>query len=205
MRTQKQIEASRRNGAKSRGPKTPHTKSISASNALHSTGPLTPHGKSISSRNSLRHGLLAASVVLPTEAREGFDALLADLHEELRPETPIEHRLVEVLAVTDWRRMRLWCMETGQLAHALFAQERTPDPLLETESSRFPFLPTSLAYGDLTKQSRALEIIHRYEAQTNREYRRTLAQYHALRAARTQEFISTKRTEPTDTELPEAQ
>jgi hypothetical protein len=58
-------EASRRHGAKSRGPK-------------------TPGGKALSSQNALKHGLRAQQcVVLPGERASAFDALKAALLEEL--------------------------------------------------------------------------------------------------------------------------
>jgi uncharacterized DUF497 family protein len=58
-----------------------------------------------------RHGMLAQSVVLPSESDAGFTALLADLLDEFQPETPSEVRLIEIMAVADWRRSRLWCLE----------------------------------------------------------------------------------------------
>jgi hypothetical protein len=206
MRSLKQIEASRRNGARSKGPKTPRGKQISAANSAFSTGPVTPAGKAVSSRNALRHGLLASSVVLPSEVREGFEDLLADLHAELLPETPIEHRLVEVLAVIDWRRMRLWCIEMGQVAHELHAQERANDPIVDAEASQIPFMATSIAFGTLITRNRGIDSIKRHEADANREYRRTLAFYHSLRAARLNPGnFSRKQTEPTSEQIPEIQ
>jgi hypothetical protein len=60
--------ASRKNGAKSRGPK-------------------TPEGKARSAQNALKHGLRAQKyVVLPDEDAAAFEALEAALMEELAPE-----------------------------------------------------------------------------------------------------------------------
>ena len=60
MPTEKQIQASRANGARSKGP-------------------VTPAGKQNSSRSSTRHGLLCRSVVLAEESPDRFAELLAAL------------------------------------------------------------------------------------------------------------------------------
>lgn len=81
--TEQQLEANRRNAAKS-------------------TGPRTAEGKHRSSRNALKHGLLAREVVIldgdGAETEADFDALLADLSDELRPRGVIEETLVERIA-----------------------------------------------------------------------------------------------------------
>ncbi len=59
MRTERQIEASRANGAKSRGP-------------------VTPEGRRNSCGNALKHGLFADTIVLKGELEERFLELLAD-------------------------------------------------------------------------------------------------------------------------------
>jgi len=57
------------------------TSSVNLANSQHSTGPRTDSGKQRSSLNALRHGLTAASPVLPSEDQAAFDAhrLLANL------------------------------------------------------------------------------------------------------------------------------
>ena len=69
MSTQKQIDASRANGAKSNGPK-------------------TPEGQQTSSRNNTRHGLLSRTIVLEGESLERFTELHESLILEHKPNTP---------------------------------------------------------------------------------------------------------------------
>ena len=92
QRTPKQIAASRRNGARSRGP-------------------VTEGGKRRSSGNRTRHGLLAKAILMEGESRGRFDALLQLLNDALRPETAIDHLLVGKMAASHWRQMRVWNLE----------------------------------------------------------------------------------------------
>jgi hypothetical protein len=81
-------EASRRNGAKSRGPK-------------------SPEGKARSSRNALKHGLRAERyVLLPDEDRAEFRALEAALEGELAPAGTLQGILVGRIARAIWRLER---------------------------------------------------------------------------------------------------
>ena len=108
------IAASRANGAKSRGPVTDEGKRIAALNSTHSTGPVTPEGKFRVSQNATRHGLLADSLVLEGESEARFCGLLAAFEAELQPESQIEHDQAEIMAVAQWRRMRLWSIEKAE-------------------------------------------------------------------------------------------
>jgi hypothetical protein len=85
MSSLRRINSSRANGAKSRGP-------------------VTPGGKRISSGNALRHGLAAESVVLSTESRPRFEALLDSYMEKFQPRDQVEADLVEEMAVSKWRQ-----------------------------------------------------------------------------------------------------
>ncbi len=107
MRTEKQIEASRLNGAKSHGPRGPRLKSANA-----------------------HHKALARSLLLPGESRSEFMNFIETVFMELAPDTPVEHMLVEKLAVAQWCQMRLWIRQTSALAADL-AVPRSPG-----ESSR---------------------------------------------------------------------
>ena len=90
-------EASRRNGARSRGPK-------------------TPKGKSRSAQNALKHGLRAQKhVVLPDEDAGEFRALAAALIEELAPVGALQSVLAQRVAVAAWRLARADRIETELL------------------------------------------------------------------------------------------
>ena len=87
MATDKQIEANRRN-------------------ALQSTGPKTPEGKAASSMNNLRHGLRAATVVLPNENNDAFVQLCDDLESQWQPHGPTERFYLEQMAASQWKLAR---------------------------------------------------------------------------------------------------
>jgi hypothetical protein len=89
-------EASRRNGAKSRGPR-------------------TAQGKARSSRNALKHGLRAETfVAFGDEDQEAFEALEAALEGELAPQGVVQRLLVGRIARAAWRLERAERME-GEL------------------------------------------------------------------------------------------
>jgi hypothetical protein len=81
-------EASRRNGAKSRGPR-------------------TPEGKTRSAQNALKHGLRTEKhVVLPDEDATEFEALEAAMLEELAPAGALQTVLARRVAIAVWRLAR---------------------------------------------------------------------------------------------------
>ncbi len=87
MRSEKQREASRSNGAKSKGPK-------------------SPEGKAVSSMNGLKHGLRANQVVLPGEDAAEFQAELEGWAGDWKPTCHTGAILVERAAVASWRLRR---------------------------------------------------------------------------------------------------
>ena len=157
MSSERRIIASRANGAKSRGP-------------------ITPEGKLASSRNSLRHGLLARTVVLEDESSETFIELLASYRQEHQPETPTEEALIENMAAARWRQMRLWNMETAGLDQEIHKPEfaRACDPLTQA----------FIAFRALSDETRSLELINRYEARYDRQFKNSITSLQRLRAGR---------------------
>ena len=74
-------------------------------NALHSTGPKTEAGRAISSQNRTTHGLARHNgtfILLPSEDKNGFEALKASLAAEHEPSTETESILINGMAESHW-------------------------------------------------------------------------------------------------------
>lgn len=97
--SQRKIEANRRNG-------------------LRSTGPKTQRGKRTVSRNATRHGLLAREAVITkgqgAENQQEFAELLRGLLEDYQPVGIGEELLVQKIAVCHWRLARVLRFEMGE-------------------------------------------------------------------------------------------
>jgi hypothetical protein len=109
MRTTKQQEAARENGAQS-------------------NGPVTEEGKAISARNNTRHGLLSKTVALVGESDEKFADLFERLIAEHRPATDTEMEVVHTLGMALWRRARIWSAEKATLDKHMLRQESGDGP-----------------------------------------------------------------------------
>jgi hypothetical protein len=97
-------EASRKNGAKSRGPK-------------------TLEGKARSAQNALRHGMRAQKhLVLPDEDAAEFEALEEALVAELAPVGALQTALARRVAVAAWRLAR-----ADRIEAELFEERRSAD------------------------------------------------------------------------------
>ena len=88
-------------------------------NAQLSTGPKTLEGKERVARNALKHGLLARDVIIVAgdgkENEAEFHQLLDDLYDDHEPVGPIEHMLVQNMAVNRWRKWRVLRAEMGAI------------------------------------------------------------------------------------------
>ena len=76
-------------------------------NAMKSTGPRSVEGKAVSRFNALKHGMDAASVVLPGEDPAEYQAMVADYEIELQPATPSERFHVDTMIQANWQKQRL--------------------------------------------------------------------------------------------------
>jgi hypothetical protein len=101
-------EASRKNGARSRGPK-------------------TGEGKARSAQNALKHGLRAQKyVVLPEEDAGEFADLEAAMIEELAPVGALQTVLARRVAIAAWRLARADRIEVELFAHRSWGAAANP-------------------------------------------------------------------------------
>src|SRR6202166_1393535 len=106
MISQRQLDANRRNAAKSHGPK-------------------TPEGRAAVRLNALKHGLTAAEIILPnTEDRLKFEQFQTAFEEECQAVGPIEQVLVEDIVANRWRMNRVRKLEPGFFALRMQVLER---------------------------------------------------------------------------------
>jgi len=94
------LEATRRNGSKSNGPK-------------------PPEGKEISRANSLKHGLTGAGIVLPIEDAEAIDRRFATLVDEMKPKNEVARQLVSRIALLMTRLERSALHEAKAITHKM--------------------------------------------------------------------------------------
>lgn len=151
MSSQRKINSARTNGAKSHGPK-------------------TKAGLEKSSRNALAHGLYSATIVLASESREQYQALLDAYLQQLQPDGPIESQLIEEMASAKWRQRRLWAIETDLPEDEIIVQKKK----LDADGGTYDEItPLSFAYRDLSASS-TLPLLTRHESRLERAYFRAL-------------------------------
>ena len=90
---------------------TPAQIAANQANAQKSTGPRSLEGKSASRFNALKHGIDAASLVIPGEDPADYEALAAHYYREFRPESPSESFHVDTMLRADWQKRRLLRVE----------------------------------------------------------------------------------------------
>ena len=145
-------EASRRNGAKSKGPK-------------------TSEGKARSAQNALKHGLRAQKhLVLPGESAAEFAALEAALIEELAPEGALQTALARRVVAATWR------LERAERIEAEIFARKMESPFGGRDSD------LGLALIRDCNGARAFDTLLRYRGGTLAELWRALRTLKALQA-----------------------
>ena len=91
---------------------TPAQLAANRANAQRSTGPRSVEGKSASRFNALKHGVDAASPVIPGEDPAEYQTLADEYQIRFLPQTPDEHYHVQTMIDSDWQKRRLDRLET---------------------------------------------------------------------------------------------
>ena len=150
---------------------TPAQINANRANALKSTGPRSAEGKSASRFNALKHGIDAASIVIPGEDPADYDALVAAYHRDFRPESPSETFHVDTMLRADWQKRRLQRVE-ADLHRTLLAE--TPGASLAAA-----LLSDSPAAKLLARVQRQIAAFERTWYRANTELRRARRQAEA--------------------------
>jgi hypothetical protein len=156
----------------------PSSRRIAASraNGALSSGPTTPEGHAAlaASPRNFRHGMLAQTVVLASESRARFEALVDELLSEFRPITKAERTLVETMASARWRQMRAVCFQKNDLDLEI-GRQQSASPTPHT-----PPVAATLAFRSLSDKSNSLSNAMRHEAGFERQFNRALRQLKTL-------------------------
>jgi len=163
MRTNKQIEASRRNGARSKGP-------------------VTEQGKATSSRNATTHALTSETlVVLQNESANDFESFRANLTDHFQPTCPLESDLVSEIAAARWRLRRILGIETSVMDRAMSELEDDFERLFEDGSEQ---LRQAQAFQYLSNNTSVLTALGRYESRIRRSYEKAVADLRRMQSER---------------------
>jgi len=99
-------------------------------NAQHSTGPSSPEGKLKSSHNALKTGLTGRTILLPSDDVAAYQKIVAIANDQWRPESESEKLVVQSIADTQWRLLRIPTLESAvwALGRAQHAAECATEP-----------------------------------------------------------------------------
>jgi hypothetical protein len=162
MASQRQIDANRRNAAKS-------------------TGPKTETGKAAARYNAVDHGFAGDHFLLSVEDRPAYQRLRDELLDEHQPTTPTEAFQLEQMLVAMWRLRRVRAAEAAHLDAEMMCFPKCGDPEIG---------PTDAAqrlgnvYSFAVREFNPLLNFARYEARFERSYYRALHELQRLKAQR---------------------
>jgi hypothetical protein len=157
MSSQKRIDSSRANGAKSHGP-------------------VTPEGRARSRAARLTHGLTSDLIVLEYESQKKFDGMREEYFAEYQPQTRSRFDLVDQLGITRWRLNRVLVLQTVLMENQMIRQQPEIGAVFEVCG---PETQAAIAYQHLIDDGGALESLNRHETRLSAEIRRTMKQLDA--------------------------
>lgn len=152
---------------------------IARRNGARSKGPKTEEGKAASARNSARHGLCSENAgVLQNEDPAVYQGVVDTLQSHYRPTDDIEKELVEDIAFCLWRMRRVRGVESAMWNLAMEEQA-------EDLEARFSTLTELTRKAWAFKSEPHLQLVSRYEGRLRRAYERAIANLTRYRSGRT--------------------
>jgi len=153
MSTLRQIEANRRNAAKS-------------------TGPRSVEGKAVSSRNALQSGIHAESSIITGEDPEQLAQLTESFYRDHQPATALERALLDNIIRDTWLLARFARIDAEIIEHQIH-DTHYPD---KDHPAGKAFLATAIAQCRL---QRRINDTRRSQLQALKEFQRLQAERHA--------------------------
>ena len=190
-------------------PKTDRT-TTNRANAQHSTGPRTPEGKARSSQNARKHTFTPENfAVVRLEEVHVIADLRADAVACYRPVNSQELFAVERIALSQQSLLRCAALENGLFTvclneimnaedlpvHQLLSEVLTHN--LEVTRAQNRNFCLAKGFSRLTRDSPTWPIFLRYQAQTERLYRRAIEDFDRLKGLRP-ELPNEPQNEPTN-------
>ena len=172
---------------------TPAQITANRANAQKSTGPRSVEGKSASRFNALKHGIDAASIVIPGEDPADYDALADYYLHEYRPQSASESFHVATMLRADWQKRRLQSVE-ADLYHTVLAES-------PGNSLAAVLLAESPAANLLVRVQRQIAAFERTWHRANTEFRRARAQAEPAPEARIDNYLDFLCARPAPGEL----
>jgi len=130
-------EASRINGAKSKGPK-------------------TEEGKRRSSRNAIKHGLASPFILLPQECPDQFHRLSGEYFRHFQPQNEVERDLVYEAVSCMWRILRIQSAESSLIECEISRQRHEVDQKFINPDD---WVRLAMAFENLANNGRTLALM----------------------------------------------
>jgi len=165
-------------------------------NAARSTGPQTPEGKTRSAQNARKHGFTASKfAVVRLEELNSLANLRDDAVATYQPINSQELFAVERIALAQLALLRCAALEAGLHTDAMsetINRDGLPNNMLDevmagdidVTRAQNRSLCLAIGFGRIAKKSDSWTLFLRYQAQTERLYRRAIEELERLRALR---------------------
>ena len=166
-------------------------------NAQRSTGPRTPEGKARSARKARKHGFTASTfAVVRLEALDELERLKADVVAAYQPVNSQEFYAVERIALTQQTLLRAARLEAGLFTAALnitlcgdepfitMSVELAGDGDIEITRAQNRNFALGEGFHRLARRSNCWSLFLRYQAQSERMYRRAVEEFERLKRLR---------------------